>query len=244
MPKIEVNTTQNVSIEYETAGFLWRFVAWMLDTALISVVYILCYYFFLNRISNIPKDFLLYLNIIIYILLNIFYSLFIEIWTNGQSIGKKIVGIVVIKLNGNALEIYDYIIRWAYRVIDFGFTFYSLGTISILMSEKNQRFGDMIANSTVVKLRQSNIVTLEDLENLPDKDDYQPKYPKVVLYSDDEMLTIKNLLTRYQQNPNQKYENLINQTAKRLQTQMELPPTSNNLTFLREVIHEYVILSR
>lgn len=49
------------------------------------------------------------------IVLQYFYTLVLEVLTNGQSIGKKITGIAVIKLNGNALELNDYLIRWAYQ---------------------------------------------------------------------------------------------------------------------------------
>jgi len=169
----------------------------------------------------------------------------IEIFTNGQSIGKRIVGIQVIKLNGNALEMNDYLIRWAYRAIDFGFSAYSIGTISIFMSEKNQRLGDMIANTTVIKLKSEKVVTLEDLQNLPDKDDYIPKYPLVIRYTDEDMLVLKSLLLRYYQYKNQTYANLLKETVGTLKSQMDLTDIRvNDSDFLRDIISEYVILTR
>ena len=164
---------------------------------------------------------------------------------DGQSIGKKIVGIVVIKLNGNALETNDYLVRWAYRAVDFGMSFFSVGTISILMSEKNQRLGDMIANTTVVKLKPDRIVTLSDLQNLPDKEDYVPKFPQVVRYSDEEMLALKNLLVRTQQYQNQTYKDILHETVIKLKEQMSLEEVKmDDMSFLREIISEYVILTR
>jgi hypothetical protein len=165
--------------------------------------------------------------------------------TNGQSIGKKATGIQVVKLNGNALETNDYLVRWAYRAIDFGMSFFAVGTISIFMSEKNQRLGDMIANTTVIKLKPERVVTLDDLQHLPDKEDYTPKYPRVVQYTDQEMLALKNLLSRYLLYRNDTYAELLHETVDKLKVQMELEDFHiDEPTFLRELISEYVILTR
>ena len=113
------------------------------------------------------------------------------------------------------------------------------------MSEKNQRLGDMIANTTVVKLKPDRIVTLDDLQNLPDKEDYVPKYPQVVRYNDEEMLALKNLLARYQQYQNNTYYIILHNTVIKLKRQMSLEEVRlDDVSFLREIISEYVILTR
>lgn len=246
MAKIDVSTTQNVTIQYETAGFLWRFVAWLIDSSVLGLffgilIFLLASFDVFNTNSN--RAFTILGGVIF--LIRYLYSLLIEILTNGQSIGKKIVGIMVIKLNGNSLNTSDYLIRWAYRTIDFGMTFFSVGTISILMSEKNQRLGDMIANTTVIKLKPDRIVTLDDLQNLPDKADYIPKYPQVTRYNDDDMLALKNLLIRYQQYQNNTYADILQETVTKVKEQLDLEEIKiDNVTFLREIISEYVILTR
>lgn len=245
MAKIDVTTTQHVTIQYETAGFLWRFIAWLLDSAVVGVVCLIFVYLFFSFGGDLESGTEVAIFSAILMLIKYFYSLIAEIVTNGQSIGKKIVGITVIKLNGNALDKSDYLIRWAYRAVDFGMSFFSVGTISILMSEKNQRLGDMIANTTVVKMKPDKVVTLEDLQNLPDKEDYEPKYPQVVRYNDAEMLALKTLLTRYQQYPNDRYRELLHITVQKLKEQMGLEAIRiDDVSFLREIISEYVILTR
>lgn len=245
MAKIDVSTTQNVTIQYDTAGFLWRFIAWLIDSSVVSVLFLIIIYFLFSFSSVFDSNTLMSIVGAVLMVIKYFYSLVIEIVTNGQSIGKKIVGIAVIKLNGNALETNDYLIRWAYRAVDFGMSFFSIGTISILMSEKNQRLGDMIANTTVVKLKPDRIVTLDDLQNLPDKEDYVPKYPQVTRYNDEEMLALKNLLVRYQQYKNNTYYSILHETVNKLKEQMSLEEIKlDDITFLREIISEYVILTR
>jgi len=245
MAKIDVTTTQNVTIQYETAGFLWRFIAWLIDSSVLAVFFMMIVYvlFSFNLIKDTESAYIVIGGISF--LVKYLYSLIIEIATNGQSIGKKIVGIMVIKLNGNALNTNDYLIRWAYRTVDFGMTAFSIGTISILMSEKNQRLGDMIANTTVIKLKPDRIVTLDDLQNLPDKEDYEPKYPQVTRYNDEEMLALKNLLVRYQQYQNNTYADILHNTVKNVKEQMNVEEIKiDDVTFLREIISEYVILTR
>ncbi len=245
MAKIDVTTTQNVTIQYETAGFLWRFIAWLIDTSIFVVFFLSIIYLFFSFGSVFNSNTQMTILGAILMVLKYSYSLIIEIVTNGQSIGKKIVGIVVLKLNGNALEMNDYLIRWAYRTVDFGMSFFSIGTISILMSEKNQRLGDMIASTTVVKLKPDRIVTLDDLQNLPDKEDYVPKFPQVVRYNDEEMLALKNLLVRYQQYQNDTYYKILHDTVTKLKEQMSLEEIRlDDVSFLREIISEYVILTR
>ena len=246
MAKIDVSTTQNVIIQYETASFLLRFVAWLIDTSVLGIFFVILIYILVSfGVFNTNSNQVYTILVGVIFVIRYLYSLIIEVITNGQSIGKKIVGIMVIKLNGNSLNTSDYLIRWAYRTIDFGMTFFSVGTISILMSEKNQRLGDMIANTTVIKLKPDRIVTLDDLQNLPDKTDYIPKYPQVTRYNDEEMLALKNLLVRYQQYQNNTYSDILRETVTKIKEQLDIEELkTDNVTFLREIISEYVILTR
>lgn len=246
MAKIDVVTTQKVTIQYDTAGFMWRFIAWMIDMAVIALFFMIILYFLFSYNILSRSQTLTSVLIGLLIVIQYFYTLVMEVLTNGQSIGKKITGIAVIKLNGNALELNDYLIRWAYRVVDFGFSGFSIGTISILMSAKNQRLGDMIADTAVVKLKPERVVTLEDLLELPDKDDYIPKFPQVTRYSDAEMLALKNLLLRSQQYNNPIYQKLLKDTVQKVKEQLQIEENlqMDDSTFLKEIISEYVILTR
>lgn len=103
----------------------------------------------------------------------------------------------------------------------------------------------MIANTTVVKLKPDRIVTLDDLQNLPDKEDFIPKYPEVVRYTDEEMLALKNLLIRCQQYPNNTYYDILHKTVNTLKEQLGIEGAKmDDMNFLREIISEYVILTR
>jgi uncharacterized RDD family membrane protein YckC len=244
MAKIEVPTTQKVFIQYETAGLMLRAMAWCIDCGVVFIFFIAIYFLF-SSANFFQNETVLLVVAVLFMLINFLYSLIIEIATNGQSVGKKATGIAVIKLNGNALELKDYMVRWAYRAIDFGLSFFAIGFISILMSEKNQRLGDMIANTTVIRLKSDRVITLEDLQNLPDKEEYAAKYPLVTMYNDRQMLALKNLLTRYRQYGGSTYAALLHETAATLKGQMQLTDLNmEDEVFVREIISEYVILTR
>ena len=70
--------------------------------------------------------------------------------TTGQTLGKKLMGIKVVKEDGKKLTMPDAIIRTVLRIID-GLGAYVLGLIVILVSQKKQRIGDMAARTIVVK---------------------------------------------------------------------------------------------
>ncbi len=244
MAKIDVNTTQNVTIQYDTAGLLWRFIAWLIDSAVYYIFILLITFFVFPFVFDLSESFL-YLFYFLVVVFGYFFRLFLEVFTNGQSIGKKLVSIKVIKLNGSSLESKDYFLRWAYRAVDALLSGFTVGVLSILMSEKEQRLGDMIANTTVIKLKPDRIVTLEDLQNLPDKAEYEPKYPQVTMFTDADMLALKSLLSRAQQYNNETYYDLMAETVRNVKAKMGVENVrTNDAAFLKEIISEYVILTR
>lgn len=85
------------------------------------------------------------LNVLVWLL----YFTYFE-GTTGQTLGKKIMGIKVVKENGDQPSFMDALIRTILRIID-GIAFYLVGFIVILVSEKKQRLGDMAAGTIVVE---------------------------------------------------------------------------------------------
>jgi len=85
---------------------------------------------------------------VLYILLMLLYFTYFE-GTSGQTLGKKIKGIKVVKENGDPQSLVDALIRTILRIID-GIAFYLVGFIVIQVSEKKQRLGDKAAGTIVV----------------------------------------------------------------------------------------------
>lgn len=83
--------------------------------------------------------------------LNIGYFIFFEWMTNGQSIGKRAVGLRVVHDGGQALSPSASFIRNVSRVVDFLPGPYVVGLLSALISSKGQRIGDFIAGTIVIR---------------------------------------------------------------------------------------------
>ena len=70
--------------------------------------------------------------------------------TSGATLGKKLLGIKVVKVGGGAISWGESVIRNLLRLID-GFFFYLVGAIVIWVSKSRQRLGDMAAKTVVVR---------------------------------------------------------------------------------------------
>ena len=68
----------------------------------------------------------------------------------GATLGKKLMGLKVVRENGEAMDWGAAIIRNILRIID-GILFYLVGAIVVWVSKRRQRLGDMAAKTLVVR---------------------------------------------------------------------------------------------
>src|SRR5436305_6457511 len=157
MEKIKIPTSFNIELEFETPELFRRFFAWVIDL-LIIVSYIIIVFNTFDKLSvQHTNNDLPYLNnmsaVQLLLIVPVFvYHLFFEIVMNGQSIGKKITGIKVISENGGQPAIHQYLIRWLTRPFDLDF-FGLIGLLTVVLSKKNQRLGDMAAGTLVIRTK-------------------------------------------------------------------------------------------
>lgn len=69
----------------------------------------------------------------------------------GQTLGKNVMDIVVVTEDGGDCDWRASIIRNVLRVVD-GFAFYLVGFLVIILTDDNQRLGDIIGNTLVVQV--------------------------------------------------------------------------------------------
>src|ERR1700744_2524506 len=123
MQTIKITTSQNIDIDYEVAGLGERILARLIDLAIFFLIYILG--LSIGSLANwfTGENVTIIIAIIIYAVLLVFYDLIFEIFMNGQSIGKRIMKIKVISLDGGQPRIGQYFMRWMFRIVDFLITF-------------------------------------------------------------------------------------------------------------------------
>ena len=163
---MEIGTTQNVFLDWKKAGIGERFLALLMDIAIISGIVILMA--FLQLFDKAPKIALVISGLLFY-----FYHVIMEIFNHGQSFGKNIMKIRVVSYNGEKAGVYQYIIRNLIRPIDY---FFGLGLVVMIATEQDQRLGDLAAGTVVIKLAKE--VTYEETVHEVVEDDYKPVFKK------------------------------------------------------------------
>jgi uncharacterized RDD family membrane protein YckC len=147
METIEIHAAQAIR-EYELASLLDRALAFMIDVSLM-LVFCAGMYWLLMTYDRPEAD--LY-DVGAYCLpIILVYSLLFESLNRGQSVGKYIMNIRVMKIDGTRGAFSDYAVRWAFRLLDL---YLSIGTFAIVLvsvTEYNQRLGDLVARTVVVK---------------------------------------------------------------------------------------------
>lgn len=240
MSELSINTTQNVKINFIAATVGERLGAFFLD-----LLVLICYFtavsvvFFnwlqldrlmvnLDNWSTWAIYFILYSPAII-------YSLVLESVFEGQSVGKIIVKIKVVKIDGYQAGFGDYLIRWFFRIIDFFSLFGLPGMIAVITSKNAQRLGDMAAGTAVITLKNKINISHTILEEIDEA--YVPTYPLVIKLSDNDMRIIKE--TYQKADAKNDHEILYKLVAKIESVTGIKNQSGNNSDFIRVILKDY-----
>jgi hypothetical protein len=82
-----------------------------------------------------------------------YFALF-EAFGNGRTPGKRVAKIRVIHQSGRGINFVEALARNLVRFIDYCPSFYAVGMVAIFLSKRNQRLGDMVAGTLVVRDRE------------------------------------------------------------------------------------------
>lgn len=229
MDNIRIGTAQNVDLLYEVAPFGDRLVAYLLDSLIliawmIAVVLIVGF----NGLN-------MYTSIVLLLLPMWCYSLFCELLMNGQSVGKRVMKVRVVRLDGQQPSTGDYLLRWLLRPVD---QFYFIGVIVVLMSMKGQRIGDMVAGTTVVSLKPRR--TLKETLGANVTDEHVVRYPQAHLLSDAQAQLVKDVLLRARSYTDQR---VLSELAAKVRTVIGADGAQPDKEFLETVLRDHAFLT-
>lgn len=200
MDNFQIETAQNISINQNVAHVTTRVGSFLIDLLIIFAYNFLIILFF-QIIGYKPS----FNEAILYLIVNLpttFYSLIFEVAMNGQTPGKYLNKIRVVKIDGSKPTLGDYLTRWLLRIIDLWFFTGSVAVFTILFNGKGQRLGDIAAGTTIISERKRvkfRDTLVEDLQ-----EDYTPTFPQVTVLSDKDMHTIRELYTKAKRKGNHK----------------------------------------
>jgi uncharacterized RDD family membrane protein YckC len=239
MTQLSINTTQNVNINFTAASVGDRILGQLLDSlvkiAYGIMVYIIVQIFSLENLFDGLDQWSIIAIISVIGLPVMFYSLIQESLWEGQTIGKKLMKVKVIKLDGYQAGFGDYLIRWLFRLIDISVGNGVIGLITIVSSSKNQRLGDMAAGTAIISLKNNiniNHTIIQDINS-----DYLPTYPLVIKLSDNDVRIVKET---FETAVLQKDFVTLSKLANKISTVTGIKNTSGTDTdFIRVVLKDY-----
>nr|WP_322624633.1 RDD family protein [uncultured Flavobacterium sp.] len=239
MSQLTITTTQNVNINFTASNTGERVLAYLIDMAIF-----LAYYFFINLLFSFTgiENLLatqdpwtqraIYSMVYLPIML---YSLVCETFMEGQSFGKKVMKLKVIKMDGYQAGFGDYLIRWIFRVVETAGFLGIIGLIVMMINKDSRRLGDLAAGTAVISLKNNINIShtiLRELEN-----NYVPTYPQVIKLTDNDVRIIKETYDA-------SYRIADFATMDKLQTKIEqvmgiTSVNNNSLGFVDTILKDY-----
>lgn len=236
MKIMEFENTQGITLQYPVANLMERIISFVLDFIILGIILSILSFLFGWLGGTV-------LSIVILAPVFIFYALAFELLNNGRSPGKMIMGLKVMRVDGRSVTPYDYLMRWMFRWIDIYMSFGSLASITVGATPRGQRVGDMLADTSVIRVRSMR-VSIDRLMSLSNLSDYKPQFPQVVDLEEKQIVLIKESLDRYKKYRNAGHSDLLEELANRVAVALNVEKTDHPNQFLRTVIKDYVYLTR
>jgi uncharacterized RDD family membrane protein YckC len=151
--QLDLRTPEGIDFALPLAGPVSRLLALWIDLGVISVAGTVLMKL-LAVVAAFQPDAAQGLFTVLYFLIALFYGMLTEWLWQGQTLGKRLVGIRVIDRDGLPMHVSQIIVRNLLRPVDMLPAFYLAGGIAVLSSRYGQRIGDMAANTVVVRSRE------------------------------------------------------------------------------------------
>jgi uncharacterized RDD family membrane protein YckC len=247
---LRFETPENVHVQYEPAGLGTRFLAWFVDQI---VVWTLLFVFVVALLvvgisfgfvwSSFDEDgdaaqvrlYFVGLVTLVWGLGSFCYFGCCEFFLRGQTIGKRLSGIRVVKANGFQLDAASILLRNLFRVIDHLPPMWVIPVVS----RRSQRAGDMVAGTVVVADAPVQLSGVREALSKRSAADAQFRFNHSLLkrLSAGDFAAIERVLDRFPDLPNDQKQQLLDtyteQIAKKLD--IELPPAQQRLRFLEDL---------
>jgi uncharacterized RDD family membrane protein YckC len=161
-----IETPERVPLHFALASIGNRFLACAIDHTLqVLTLIIIAITFTLiansssfgDQVSNAPKWVIAIMIVIVFLIVSGYFAFFEWIW-NGQTPGKRWLKLRVIREDGRPVTFWEAAVRNLLRTFDMmPAPFYSIGLISVFISLSDQRVGDMVAGTVVVREREAEV---------------------------------------------------------------------------------------
>jgi uncharacterized RDD family membrane protein YckC len=156
-PSLDVATPERVSLSLPVAGIGYRCLAYLADLFILFVFWVIAYFTFTLLVSDVIGFFQGLSGLAQTLLVvGVFATQWVywtaaEVLMNGQTPGKRLVGIRVVRVDGSPVGVLESAVRNLVRVVDSLPLVYAVGVLSVLLTRQHRRLGDLLAGTLLVR---------------------------------------------------------------------------------------------
>ena len=173
--------------------------------------------------------------VILYVFPLLFYTVLCEILNQGQTLGKMVMNMRVIKQDGTSPSLGAYLMRWLLYLIDGPITSFA-GLVVMILTRNNQRLGDLAAGTVVIKQQKYKKIqiSLDEYDYLAKN--YTPRYPQATDLSLEQI----DIITQTISNQREGFAARQHQLAQKVQQKLNIEKKeANDLAFLQRIVRDY-----
>ena len=241
LDKLSIDTPEQVALDFALASIGSRFLALAVDTVIQTAATIALVALGLAGLALVSINLeaagpwlLAGLFLAYFLIYNAYFAIFEALW-NGQTPGKRMIGLRVISTTGRPISVFEAILRNVVRIADQLPGIYAIGIVSIFVTERNQRLGDLAAGTVVVHERA---VEAQDLELRLEPPAVPTRHGAAKLLPE-EAAVIELFLRRRAQLADYERSRRAAQVAERIRARLGTTEKADDEPFLEEVMSEY-----
>lgn len=159
---LRIITPEGIVFRYALAGPVLRSLAWLIDAGCVLGLSGAAGAS-LKGLGMIDADSAQGLTVVLYAVFSVGYSMALEWYWRGQTIGKRTMGLRVIDAAGLHLRPFQVVLRNLMRSVDSLPVFYLVGGVACALSAKLQRLGDIAAQTVVIRVAKAERPNLDTI---------------------------------------------------------------------------------
>jgi uncharacterized RDD family membrane protein YckC len=271
MGAIKVPTNFNIELEFEIPEFYRRMIALLIDIIIEILYFRLILVEIMNSMSrnsdpwDTDEQFNLNaIGLLLFLPIMIYHVVF-EIIMNGQSIGKRIMGLRIVDEKGGKASISQFLIRWLLRISDvwmvvlliiilrmaetggrgenvfillLALGFLITDIVLVVSSKKGQRIGDILAHTILIRINTRT--SIEETVFQEVADNYVPSFPQIMQLSDKDINAIKSILETARKKGD---FNMAANASEKIKSHLKIDSHMSPFDFLDILLKDYNYLS-
>lgn len=235
----DIQTAQNVPLALEPASLGERILATVVDV-LVVVAYLALVVVVGFGALGLPDTPAVVVAVVgLPVLL---YHLLFEVFLDGRTPGKLALKTQVARVDGATPTLGQYLLRWLLRLVDVTLSSGAVALISVAVTARSQRLGDLAAGTTVVRRRPR--VRLGEVLYPMAPEGHEPEFPEAERLSDADVRTLRAVLVRLRgRKRDARSADLARRAKAAVEAKLELGPVAMPPeAFLRAVVRDHTFL--